>query len=392
MKRLAVLVGLTLLALLLAEIVMQPGAGDRRDLFILFSGLAIGAGIAAWEVPRRVARMGSLRHAVLVVAFSAVITIMLAIVVSSSLMFLSPHDFRLLAVVVVLAAGLSTVVAVAVARDTTTDLKRIGETAAEVAAGDLEARTMVDRPDEVGLVARSLDEMTEKLAEASLQRTQDEAERSMLLAAVGHDLRTPLAALRATVEALEDGIAPDPAKYLTSMRRDVDALGHLVDELFLLARLESGRFVVPREEVDLTELADEAIEALSPVAVAAEIALELHVAERVMTHGAAPELGRVVRNLIENAVRHSPKGGTVSVEVSANGSRELCVTDEGPGFSPDFIALAFEPFTREDSARGRDTGGAGLGLAIARGVIEAHGGEIWARPGPGGQVGFHLPA
>lgn len=392
MKRVLVLVALTAVALVLAEFVMQPGTEDRRNLFILFSGLSIGSGIASWEIPRRVARLGSLRLSVLVVAFSALVTIVLAIIVSSSLMFLSSHDFKLLAVVIVLAAGLSSVVAIAVARDTTEDLQRIGDAAALVAAGDLSARTQVTRSDEVGLVANALDNMTLKLSAASSQREADEAERRLFLAAVGHDLRTPLAALRAAVEALDDGLAPDPEKYISAMKRDVDALGHLVEALFLLSRLESGRFTPSTDEVDLTELADEAIEALGPVAALSEVALELRVEQRVITHGAAPELGRVVRNLIENAVRYSPRGGTVVVEVTADPKSELCVSDDGPGFSADFMAKAFEPFTREDSSRGRHTGGAGLGLAIARGVIEAHGGEVWVLAGPGGRVGFRLPA
>ena len=175
------------------------------------------------------------------------------------------------------------------------------------------------------------------------------------------------------------------------MRRDVEALSALVDDFFLLARIESGRFDLYPVAVDLTEIADEAVEALAPVAAASGVTLALAATARVRVQGNPTALGRVIRNLIDNAVRHAPSGSEVRVEVSADGKPSVTVVDEGPGFPAGFSTEAFERFTRADASRTRTTGGAGLGLAIARGLIEAHGGRIWIEEPPGGRVAFELP-
>jgi signal transduction histidine kinase len=213
-----------------------------------------------------------------------------------------------------------------------------------------------------------------------------------MLSSVGHDLRTPLAALRVAVDALADGVAPDPERYVRSMRRDVDALATLVDDFFLLARIESGRLDLQPVPVDLAEVADEAVEALAPAAAAAGVALALDASTHARVHGSPTALGRVVRNLIDNAIRHAPAGSVVRVAVGSDGRPSIRVLDEGPGFPADFSAEAFARFTRADASRSRATGGAGLGLAIARGLVEAHGGRIWIEAPPGGRVAIELPA
>jgi signal transduction histidine kinase len=219
-----------------------------------------------------------------------------------------------------------------------------------------------------------------------------EEERRTLLSIVSHELRTQLAELRATLESLVDGVAPDPDRYLRSMQRDVDALAALVDDLFLLTRLEAGRVELHPEPVDLAELADEAVESLAPVASARGVTLRLHAGGPVPARGNATALGRVIRNLLDNALRHAPSGSTVDVTVRADGPPTVRVVDEGPGFPPGFGERAFERFSRAEPSRARATGGAGLGLAIARGLVEAHGGRIWIEDPPGGRVAFELPA
>ena len=385
-KRLALVVLVLFVAsLAVSEAAMQPDADHRMGFVLLFGGLAIGTVVVAWLLTKIVAVLPTLRASVLVVAVAAVVTAVVAVAIAASFMFLSSHDFELLLIVLGLALGLGTVVAAAVTRPLARDLERVGHTVARVADGDLEARTGVKRPDEVGAAAAAVDEMVERLAEL-------EAERRDLLASIGHDLRTPLAAMRAAVEALEDGVAPDPDRYLASMHRDLDALSHLVDDLFLLSQLEAGRFEVPAAPVDLTELADEAVEALSPVAMSQNVEVRLAADHRVATVGASVELGRVIRNLLDNAIRYAPAASEVVVEVRNGEGALLRVVDAGPGFPPDFQPVAFDRFSRADPSRTRTSGGAGLGLAIARGVVEAHGGRIWVEAGPGGRVAFSLPA
>ncbi|MEA2009491.1 MAG: HAMP domain-containing sensor histidine kinase, partial [Actinomycetota bacterium] len=177
-----------------------------------------------------------------------------------------------------------------------------------------------------------------------------------------------------------------------AMDRDISVLSSLVDDVFLLARLEEGSIEVESGTVDITELADEAIEVLGPIAAGANVHLELDADHRTIATGGSEALSRVLRNLLDNAIRFAPEGSTVVIEVRDDRGAKVRVLDEGPGFDPQFVDDAFDRFTRDDPARGRTTGGSGLGLAIARGFIEALDGTIWAEPGPGGKVSFHLPA
>jgi signal transduction histidine kinase len=192
-----------------------------------------------------------------------------------------------------------------------------------------------------------------------------EQERSVMLSSISHDLRTPLAALRASVEAIRDGVAADPDLYLSGMERQVKALASLVDDLQLHSRLVSGTMEVQRIRLDLTELADEAMETLRPLAETRDIALLLEATERVMVDADGSQLGRVIRNLLENAIRHAPDDSVVLVQISSDGAvATLRVVDQGAGFPPEFRERAFDPFTRADPARDTRTGTAGLGLSI----------------------------
>ena len=263
-----------------------------------------------------------------------------------------------------------------------------------IEAGDLTARTGVRRADELGHVARAIDELTERLDTMERERQAIEDERRAMLSSIGHDLRTPLSALRAAVEALADGVAPDPERYLRSMQRDVEALGALIDDLFLLARIESGNLDLDRVPLDLSELVDEAVEALAP---GRRGPRRPHRAatrrQRVRVAGNPTALGRVVRNLLDNAIQHAPAGSAVRIVVDgaerpAGRGRRRGARLPGRRSPPTPSSASPAP-TRAATA---STGGAGLGLAIARGLVEAHGGRIWIGAPPGGRVTFDLPA
>ncbi len=376
----------------LFEAVMRPSTAEIVELLGILGGTAAVAGVAAWLLPRWAERARTLERTFVAVAVAAVVLVTGALAVAAWAMFLSSHDFDLLLVVLGFGLALGVVFAAGVARPLSADLGRIRAATERVAAGDLAARTGVDRPDEVGTVAVAVDAMAARLEAAEAQRERAEVARREFFAAVGHDLRTPLAALRAAVEALQDGVAPDPDRYLAAMHHDLDALGALVDDLFLLARLEAGSFEYEATEVDLAELADGALEALAPVARRRDVNLRLVTAGSVPVVGGPEALGRVIRNLVDNALRHAPPRTDVVVQVGNGAAASLAVLDDGPGFPPELVEDAFDTFVRDDPARARATGGAGLGLAIARGVVEAHGGHIWAEPGPGGKVRLTLPA
>ncbi len=307
------------------------------------------------------------------------------IAIAAQTMMIDSHDRRLVMWALVPAVLAAAMVAVLLARPVARDAKRICSAAMKVARGDLTARTGVRRNDELGEAAEMFDEMVTRLDTV-------EQERSLMLSSISHDLRTPLAALRAAVEAIRDGVAADPDLYLAGMERQVRALSSLVDDLQLHTKIVSGTFVLDRTALDLTELADEAMETVRPLAERRRVKLLLEADRRVTVEADGSQLARVVRNLLDNAIRHAPDDSVVLVQVhSDNGVASLRVVDEGDGFPAGFRERAFEPFTRADEARDTRTGTAGLGLSIAKGIIAAHNGTVGLGSGPGGVVQVTIP-
>ena len=161
----------------------------------------------------------------------------------------------------------------------------------------------------------------------------------------------------------------------------------------VVTRIEAGQLDLPTDHIDLSELAEEAVEALQPAAAARSLDVRLDSSGAVPVDGNASAIGRVIRNLLDNAIRHAPEGSVVSVSVDGRVVPTVRVVDGGTGFSPAFVDQAFDQFSRADPSRTRANGsGAGLGLAIARGLVEAHGGQISIDPPPGGRVTFQLPS
>jgi signal transduction histidine kinase len=369
---------------------------ENPDEAALAAGLltlgAVGAGFGARAVTRRTR---SLRHLVLVIAFVSLCIGALAAVALARLMVLDSAGLRTTLGVLALTAVFATVLVLIASAPLGRDARRLETIVRSIEAGDRSQRSGLRRADELGLVARAVDELSDRLDALERERAMFDEERHTMFSNIGHDLRTPLSALQAAVEALADGVAPDPDRYLRSMQHDVEALGSLVDDLFLLARIEGGHIELARQPAELTELVDEAVEALTPTATSRQVSFELRTSGRVLVDGNAAAIGRVIRNLLDNAVHHSPAGSTVIVAVSRTdgeaGRPCVRVIDEGPGFPDHFSPHAFDRFARADPSRNRATGGAGLGLAIARGLVEAHGGRIWIEQPPGGRVAFDLP-
>ncbi len=309
----------------------------------------------------------------------------LMIAIAAQTMFISSHDQTFLMWALIPAVLGAAMVATLLARPVARDAKRICSAAMRVADGDLSARTGVQRNDELGEAAEMFDVMVERL-------DMVEQERALMLSSISHDLRTPLAALRAAVEAIRDGVAPDPDMYLVGMERQVRALSSLVDDLQLHSRIVSGTFELNRSSVDLTELVDEAMETLRPLAEQRQVKLLLEADHRVILDADASQLARVMRNLLDNAIRHAPTDSVVLVQIrQGHGTATMRVIDEGTGFPAEFRDRAFEPFTRADEARDLSTGTAGLGLSIAKGIVAAHAGTVGLVDGPGGIVEVRLP-
>jgi signal transduction histidine kinase len=247
---------------------------------------------------------------------------------------------------------------------------------------------------ELDELAREANAMVERLAAEELRRAAADSARRDLVAAVSHDLRTPMAALRLMVDAVDDGLVDDAtrSRYLATMRTHLTALGSLVDDLFELSRLEAGGLDWSIRQVELGELVGEAVAAMRVEAEAKGVAVAAELPPALRPARADRErLQRVLFNLIQNAIRHTPADGSVTVRAEPAGEwLEVEVADTGDGIAPAERERVFDAFVSGDRSRRRS--GAGLGLAIARAIVEAHGGRIWlADSDVGTRVRFVIP-
>jgi signal transduction histidine kinase len=251
---------------------------------------------------------------------------------------------------------------------------------------------------ELAAVAAELARTSRRLEDARAEVAALDASRRELIAWISHDLRTPLAGLRAMAEALEDGLADDPQRFHRQMRLQVDHLSDLVDDLFELSKIQSGRLVLTVETVSLHDLVSDAVAELGALAASRQVTIRESPSSDVFVRGDARELGRVVGNLLINAIQYSPPGSAVSVitEQDADGRAVLSVVDEGGGIPAADLENVFRAGWRAATSRTPSRGGtpetalagrssgAGLGLAIAHGIVAAHDGEIRARNVEGG--------
>jgi signal transduction histidine kinase len=352
---------------------------------ILFSAIVaaatLGSGLVAALVVRQ---LSTVRRQLVGLALLGVLLPLAAVVLSGVVMFQSGHDLTIL----VVAAASSTAAlaaAILVGHAVVRPLERLRETALALAGGDLAARTDVSGARELSQLAESLNATA-----ANLEQLFDA--RRQLVAWASHDLRTPLASLQAMLEALEDGLA-EPDRYLPAMREQVRTLGMLIDDLFELARIDAGVLQLELRDSALSPVVESCLRGLEAEAEARQVRLEARVDGTVAARCAPEQVERVLFNLLTNALRHTPSDGSVAVVVEPGGDEvRVSVEDTGAGITQDALRRMFDRFWRADRARSGD--GAGLGLAIARGLVEAQGGRIWAenRPDGGARVYFTLPA
>jgi signal transduction histidine kinase len=294
-------------------------------------------------------------------------------------------------------AAFSVTFGAAVADRMTGAVEQLAFGAQEVARGNFRTRVHVSTNDELADLAGSFNEMISHVNESSQLREQAEAARRDLVAAVSHDLRTPLTAIRAMLEALADGVVNDPetvARYHGTMRSQVVHLNRLIDDLFELSQIDARGERLVLQRADLAALLGEAVESFAMRAAARGVEVRL-VAEGPAILPIEPaKIARVLSNLVDNALRHAPSGTAIEVVLSRQpGEYLVAVRDHGDGLSATDLPRVFDRFYRGEKSRSREFGGAGLGLAIARGIVVAHGGRIWAaNASDGGAVfTFALP-
>jgi signal transduction histidine kinase len=372
--------------------------GPSHDALALV-GLAVAgaAGAAILGAALGIAlRARTLAAQVAVIAFTATAATLAGALLAANAMFVSTHDLATLLVVVAAAgtAGMATALVLA---------GRLGRASSELQrfsaglADDGDAPRPRGLPAELAEVADHLTDTWARLDEAHQRERAMEAARRELVAWVSHDLRTPLSGIRAMVEALEDGVVTDPAtvgRYHATIRQEADRLAALVDDLFELSRIQAGALDLDLHQVDLADLVSDALAAAGVSAEARGVDLEGELHEPVPdVPGSVPELARVLRNLVDNAIRHTPRGGRVCVEAGTDGPHAtLSVRDGCGGIPTTEIDRVFDLAFRGDAARTPGHGGGGLGLAIARGLVEAHRGQIAvANEGDGCRFTVRLP-
>jgi signal transduction histidine kinase len=340
---------------------------------------------------------GSLSRQFAVVVAIGVAPVLIALVVIALLMVLSDHEAILVAAIVLSAGVLAVLGAKLIAGGILRDVEAIRDGLGAVGRGSREVAIETTARDELAELAVAANAMIAVLRDEEAARDQSDSARRALVAAVSHDLRTPITSLRLLADAVGDDIVDGDLRrsYLGRMRTHIDALGALIDDLFELSRLEAGDISWSLERVPLGDLVAETVEAMrleadsKGVAVLAQVPAELGPAQ------ANPEkLQRVLFNLIQNAIRHTPADGSVVVRaVPVATGIEIEIADTGDGIAAADREHVFTAFYRAGADAARSGDGAGLGLAVSRAIVEAHGGRIWlAESGQGTRVRFSLRA
>ncbi len=346
-------------------------------------------------------RLGSLRRQALITGALAFGPLALTLALFVQLMFVSAHDALLTASMAVYGALLGLWATRLLSNRVMDDVDTLRAGLEAVGAGERSLRLELGGDDELAQVAREVEAMVARLAAAEARREEADAARRSLIAAVSHDLRTPVTALRLLADAVDDEIG-DPEtrrEYVRRLGVHVRALGALIEDLFELTRIEAGEVAWTMQQVAIDELVEETVAAMAPAARAGGISVRAEIDPALAPATANPErIQRVLFNLIQNAIRHTPADGSVTVRAASIGSSvEIEVADTGEGIAAGDRDRVFEPFAQGADRTSRTDGSAGLGLAISRAIVEAHGGRIWIVDEPsegeagGARVRFSLP-
>ena len=388
------------LAMVLFWVWMKPGMPDMALMLLIMGGTALVTSILAYlgyrfgwlhQAPAlRWTLMGGYALASLLIFFNTWII--------ARLMFASQHDLQLATVLLFFAAGIAISVGFFLSEAITDRIGNLSSAFKKISKGDLHIRVAVEGRDEMASLSAMFNEMSAQLEETRRKQQELEALRSDLIAWVGHDLRTPLTSIRAILEALADGVVEDPTtvqRYLKTAQKDIASLSYLIDDLFEMSQLDAGGLRLDLQLHSISDLVSDTLERFSRQAEAAGVTLSGQVPAGLgLVRMDVQKIGRVLSNLVGNALRYTPNGGRVDINVEQlpDGLR-IAVCDNGEGIPAADLPHVFERFYRGEKSRNRNSGGSGLGLAISKGIVEAHGGEITvqSQPGQGACFTFTLP-
>jgi signal transduction histidine kinase len=378
------------------------GAHAALVTLCLLIGVCAAALAAALRARRSRARIGSLSRQLALAVGIAVGAILLGVWVAAEVMFISNDDARLVSVMAAVIAVVGVCVASVLTDPLVYDIEQLRDRLRAVGVGDRRVDLVLGGRDELSDLAVAANAMIEQLRAEEAGRAAAEDARRRLIGAVSHDLRTPIAALRVLIEAVQDRIVTGATRtrYLREMQTHVSILSALIDDLFDLTRAQAEEISLARSPVEIGELVSETVTAM--LCAAEQRGVTLHAepptghapGTRLTTRADPEQIQRVLLNLLENAIRHTPPGGDVTVSTTSTETKiEVEVADEGIGIAREDREHVFEAFYRGGEHAARSDNGAGLGLAIARAIINAHHGEIWLAPAQQGtRVCFTLPA
>lgn len=290
-----------------------------------------------------------------------------------------------------IAGAAAVLIGLVITRQIVSPLQRLTSAAHRIAAGDLSQRVSVESKDETGELAASFNTMAEALS-------KNEELRRNMVADIAHELRTPLAVLQGNLEAMRDGVISPTSQQLDSLHHEAQSLSRLVDDLGTLSLVEAGQLKLRLEAAGISEIIRRVSTGMEAQAKQSGISLEVSLADNLpIAMADTDRIAQVLRNLLSNALRHTPAGGSIRVtaQPSPQSGKDILVSvaDTGQGIPAQDLPYIFERFYRVDRSRTRSTGGAGIGLTIVKQLVEAHGGRVWVEstPGKGSAFFFTLP-
>lgn len=392
-----------LIAIIILIIGLNPPASDLQQLILFMSTSGLVTLLGVYLLYRRllVRWVNSLRWSLIVTVVTTVLLVFFNVWGTAQLMFINNHDLILTSALLVFGGLTAVIFGIFVASTISRRIQTISEGIEKLAQGDLASRLPVEGGDEFSRLAEMLNWTADRLKQIEAEKQQVEQTRRDLVAWISHDLRTPLTAIQASLEAISDEIVTEPddiMAYINHSLSEVDNLKSLIDDLFAIAQLDSGHMNLKFVQASLSDLISDTVSGMNAHAQSNAITIFGDIAPDVDPVHMAPEkIQRVLHNLIDNAIRYTPPQGKITIRARRKGQVvRVDVHNSGAIIPPDHLPRVFERFYRGEPSRLRGSDGhrgTGLGLAIARGFVEAHAGKIWveSRPQFGTRFSFTLP-
>lgn len=364
-------------------IIMNPPAADVQAMLRYLAMTAVVSIIAGYSAYRFgwFSQLPRLMFSLVTGYVLSSLLTFLNVWFTANLMFFDDHDFLLVTILLIFATGIAMALGYFVSSSVTDKINMLNQGATAIADGDLSTRVSIQGRDEVAELGQAFNMMALQLEDAARKKAELEKMRRDLVAWVGHDLRTPLASVRAIIEALADDVVDDQEtrkRYLATAKYNLSELSSLIDDLFEMAQLDAGGHKLHLRSNSISDLISDTVESFSASAAKKGISITGDIGPNIdPVICDAQQIGRVFTNLIGNAVRYCPNGSQIQVVAYRTAlGLVVSVIDNGDGIPAEDLPHIFEQFYRGEKSRNRSTGGTGLGLAISRSIVEAHGGTI----------------